>query len=207
MGKYYDIIDIWSPLLKIIRKAEATPTNGKTTQYDSVVRAEPLLGLSSKTIENAINFVNQNRPSRTYIGGYQFNKNNLIKWAENSGLTKQDIFNAKNQDNIVLYLILDVRKGHKWFKGEITLEEFMTSISQEWAGLPTGTSEKSYYDGVNGNQANVTRAEVRAALTAVKLKTDTQDIIPVPDITPIPESTNTTPSLMTESQFLEYIDL
>lgn len=218
-GKYIDQIKYWEPLLNIIRKAEASPKTDKTSQYDSIVNANPLPKLDTLPIKKAIELVNKERPRAKYIGAYQFNKTNLLEndsWVTKSGLTENDIFNSFNQDNIAIYLIVEIRGGKDWKNGTLSDDKFITNLAKEWAGLPVSVAQKgdkiqvnpgqSYYSGVNNNKANVTVVEVKTALNSIKLGEDANKIIE-PNPISIPETTNPDSPILTEDEFLKFIDL
>ena len=176
----------WEPLLKIIRKAESTQTNGKSQEYDSVVHKKPIKGLSSLTIEEAINKVRTQHPKSKNIGAYQFNMEFMeVRWVKAAGLTMNDVFSKETQDKLAIWLIMNERKGKNWLTPPATLSsiDFMLKLSQEWAGLPcpintvnvngfTIKKGQSYWSGVGGNRANISLNEVNKALNTLQMSQD-----------------------------------
>ena len=180
-----DPIQFWEPLLKVIRSAEASPdgTLPGTTQYDSVVSTKPLARLDTLSIQEAIQLVEKERPKSSFIGAYQFNKNNLIggdNWVASAGLKPTDLFNKKNQDTIAIWLISSPsrRDGINWLNGNLITEDFMVKLAQEWAGLPvpydlTNTKGRqikvgqSYWRGTSTNRARATISSVMNALWVI----------------------------------------
>lgn len=74
-----------------------------------------------------------------------------------------DLWRGDTQDAVALDL-LKKRGWDDWIAGDITDEEFLLRLSQEWAGLPDPTTGRSHYDGVAGNRAHVTVYEALASL-------------------------------------------
>ena len=223
MAKYINKISVWEPLLRVIRRAEASPDKPSkgTTQYDSVVSATPLPKLSSLSIKDAIKLVENKRPGKTYIGAYQFNKRNLIvgeNWVGRSGLNGDDLFNKQNQDNIAIYLLEERRKGARWLNGTLSINSFMLNISKEWAGLPVPYDTKgfrvpvksgqSFYSGVTTNKANVTVNLVKNALIQIQggviIKDELADNKSY-GLPPVTSSYDVVPAVFDESQYLQYI--
>jgi conjugal transfer mating pair stabilization protein TraG len=58
-----------------------------------------------------------------------------------------------------------------WQAGRLSTETFAHNLSRIWAGLPADESNRSYYEGVAGNRANVSWATVMLKLDAVQPRT------------------------------------
>lgn len=205
---YSKKIPFWDPLLRVIRKAESKSAG----EYDAVVSyRKPFPGLSKKIIIDAVKIA-----PKTYIGAYQFNKNNLLTWSKSTGLSPdKDIFNSLNQDSIAIYLIESIRNGQNWINNSMSTEQLMINLSKEWAGLPVpknmnGFSRpvrkgESFYADVSTNKATVSVNEV---LNAIKLIDPSKkyDIDSEPEILPSPFIPSPIqPVIINENEYLQFI--
>lgn len=84
------------------------------------------------------------------IGGGQFLRATLRDAINNTELTGAETFDQTTQDRITQYLIDDKRGLGDYLSGDMTLTEFATSLSQEWASVQDPTTGFSYYD-IDGN--------------------------------------------------------
>lgn len=98
---------------------------------------------------------------------------------EKAGLSAGDLFSPVNQDKMAIYL-LNYRGMQRYLNGEMTRDEFINSLANEWAAIPkvTGNSAgDSAYEGIAGNSSRMTIAEIREAVEAVynRANTDVND--------------------------------
>lgn len=99
-------------------------------------------------------------------GKYQFLRKTLASLMDELGLAMTDYFTPEFQDEMAEALL--VRRGlHRWYKGRMTDDAFMDSLSMEWASLPYRTGA-SYYDGDGMNHALITREKFSAVLNEVR---------------------------------------
>jgi hypothetical protein len=96
------------------------------------------------------------------IGRYQFMNYTLEDLKKSLGLTGTEKFTPELQD--LLGMALLERRGYNKFQnGEISADQFMDNLSQEWAALPNAEG-KSHYEGVMGNKALTDRDSLLDAL-------------------------------------------
>ena len=88
----------------------------------------------------------------TAVGRYQIiddKMDDLIRWMSLDGNT---VFDKNLQDQMGRELLR--RRGFEKYKaGEISTEDFIKELSQEWAAFPVDKLNKSYYSGVGNNKA------------------------------------------------------
>lgn len=89
-------------------------------------------------------------------GKYQVIATTLNEAVGKLGLDRNQKFDESTQDKIADFLIR--RRGYGQYERNPTQqakERFLTNLSAEWAGLPSGPEGKSYYAGVGNNKAHV----------------------------------------------------
>lgn len=96
-------------------------------------------------------------------GRWQINLETLKDFYQKAGLALSDTFSPENQDK--LFMALMNRRGayDKYMRGEITKAQLADDMAKTWAALPM-ESGRSYYDGVNGNMAGVSRSDFLASI-------------------------------------------
>jgi muramidase (phage lysozyme) len=146
-------------LLEVIGKAES---NGS---YDYSYGSKNKVKLTDKTIGEVLDHQGQMKkkgsPS-TAVGKYQFLQSTLKGLTKELGLNGTEKFTEKLQDKLANAL-LNRRGYQKFLAGNITREDFVKRLSQEFAGLP-GMNGKSYYHGDGLNASNVPLSELLSAL-------------------------------------------
>lgn len=100
------------------------------------------------------------------VGAAQFTRGTLPTAMRDAGLSRGDLFSAENQDRMASALLLGSKrpKLSAYLKGtSADLVGAHQELCQEFASVvcPSGVG---YYDGLNGNAATGTVAEVQAAL-------------------------------------------
>lgn len=90
-------------------------------------------------------------------GKYQIIYKTLAGLIGKTGIGLNDKFDAANQDKLAEYLVR--QRGFDQYSRNPTpegKERFLTSLAMEWASLPAGPDNKSYYAGVGNNAAHIT---------------------------------------------------
>lgn len=90
-------------------------------------------------------------------GKYQVKFSTLSEIAGKAGLSLEDKFDEANQDKIADALIM--RRGFAQYARNPTSqgkERFLANLAAEWAGLPAGPQNESYYKGVGDNKSHIT---------------------------------------------------
>lgn len=90
------------------------------------------------------------------VGKYQVIATTLREVVGKIGLKNDQKFDAATQDAIADFLIK--RRGFDQYARNPTAEgkdRFLKNLSQEWAGLPSGPDNKSYYAGVGNNKSGL----------------------------------------------------
>lgn len=106
------------------------------------------------------------RTGSSAFGRYQFIRKTLIGLRNRLGVSGLEKFTDDLQDRLAIAL-LESRGLRKWANGGMTDDQFMDSLSKEWASLPYRNG-KSYYDGDGMNHSLATRGQFKAVLRKVK---------------------------------------
>jgi muramidase (phage lysozyme) len=114
--------------------------------------------LTEMTIQEVMNLQRQliGQKQNSAAGKYQVKYSTLAEAVGKMGLKYDQKFDAGVQDQIADFLIQ--RRGYMQYAKSATSEakqRFLTSLSMEWAGLPTDASGQSYYKGVGNNKAHI----------------------------------------------------
>lgn len=150
-------------LLNLIARAEAN--NGYNSYYVGS-RVRPSKPVSQMTLSEARAFqtaMQQSGSVSTAIGRYQFIGTTLQSLINRLRVAPSAIFNAGVQDNFALTLINDAGL-ERYRAGTLSAADFARALSRVWAGLPGGPNGVSYYQGVAGNRAQVSWADLLAAI-------------------------------------------
>lgn len=152
----------WGPLLDLISSVESAG-GSYDSRYGGIYP-----GYSKLTIAqaDAVQRSNYKRWGSAASGKYQFM--NIASQAAYAGLKPTDLFSPENQDRMAIALIEKKRSGRDWLSGKISDPVFAKYLSMEWAGLPRGNDNLSYYHGDGRNKAHTTFDKVLNALLKVK---------------------------------------
>jgi hypothetical protein len=143
----------WGPLLDLIAGKESGGN------YEAMYPSTTLKGATKMTIAEVA------RRATGAVGKYQQLPQYLVNRAKAAGLNPdKDLYSPENQEKIIINVNIKGRGGERWLKGEISDEEFMQGLSQEFASLPNAQG-KFYYP---GQSSAMTPAKVKAALSKVK---------------------------------------
>jgi len=143
----------WGPLLDLIAGKESGGN------YESMYPSTTLPGATKMTIAEVA------RRATGAVGKYQQLPQYLVGRAKAAGLNPdKDLYSPENQEKIIINVNIKGRGGEKWLKGEISDEQFMQGLSQEFASLPNAQG-KFYYP---GQRSAMTPEKVKAALSKVK---------------------------------------
>ena len=143
----------WGPLLDLIAGKESGGN------YEAMYPSTTLKGATKMTIAEVA------RRATGAVGKYQQLPQYLVGRAKAAGLNPDsDLYSPENQEKIIINVNIKGRGGEKWLKGEITTEQFMQGLSQEFASLPNAQG-KFYY---SGQSSAMTPEKIKAALAKVK---------------------------------------
>ena len=143
----------WGPLLDLIAGKESGGN------YEAMYPSTTLKGATKMTISEVA------RRATGAVGKYQQLPQYLVGRAKAAGLNPdKDLYSPENQERIIINVNIKGRGGARWLKGEISDEQFMQGLSQEFASLPNAQG-KFYY---TGQRSAMTPAKVKAALSKVK---------------------------------------
>jgi len=143
----------WGPLLDLIAGKESGGN------YEAMYPSTTLKGATKMTIAEVA------RIATGAVGKYQQLPQYLVGRAKAAGLNPDtDLYSPGNQEKIIINVNIKGRGGQKWLNGEITTEQFMQGLSQEFASLPNAQG-KFYYP---GQRSAMTPEKIKAALAKVK---------------------------------------
>ena len=143
----------WGPLLDLIASKES----GKN--YEAMYPSTTLPGATKMTIAEVA------RRATGAVGKYQQLPQYLIGRAKAAGLNPdKDLYSPENQEKIIINVNIKGRGGEKWLRNEISDEQFMQGLSQEFASLPNSQG-KFYY---HGQRSAMTPEKIKAALAKVR---------------------------------------
>ena len=143
----------WGPLLDLIAGKESGGN------YEAMYPSTTLPGATKLTIAEVA------RRATGAVGKYQQLPQYLVGRAKAAGLDiNKDLYSAENQEKIIINVNIKGRGGERWLKGEMSDEEFMQGLSQEFASLPNAQGKFHYA----GQRSAMTPDKVKSALSKVK---------------------------------------
>ena len=143
----------WGPLLDLISGKESGGN------YEAMYPSTTLPGATKMTISEVI------RRATGAVGKYQQLPQYLANRAKAAGLNPdKDLYSAENQEKIIINVNIKGRGGERWLKGEISDEQFMQGLSQEFASLPNAEGKFHY----PGQRSAMTPDKIKSALSKVK---------------------------------------
>ncbi len=101
------------------------------------------------------------------IGRYQILDDTLDSLVERMGLTGNESFTPALQDQMALLLARDAGM-EAWLGGRTSDEDFAQNLARVWAALPRDASNRSHYEGIQGNRALVDWPTVIASLQEIR---------------------------------------
>ncbi|QBP06192.1 hypothetical protein [Synechococcus phage S-B68] len=103
------------------------------------------------------------------VGRYQFIPRTMRFAVANSDVTRQDMFTSDTQDRLFATLLEHKRPviGQYLQGAPVPLWRALDAVAREWASVEY-RSGRSYYRGVGGNRAHITRSEVKNVLTSIR---------------------------------------
>ena len=119
-------------------------------------------------LKKTISQLSQEKGGQFAMGRYQIQMRTAAEVLRNAGKDPNKfLFDKKGQDYI--YQLLLKRRGLDKFKqGKITKEQFAKNLSMEWAALPAGAHNRSYYAGDGKNKAHRTWQDTLSILERTK---------------------------------------
>lgn len=143
----------WAPLLNLVAGKESGGN------YEAMYPSTTLPGATKMTISQVIG------QASGAVGKYQQLPRFLAERARKAGLDPdKDLYNAANQDKIIIEANLKARGAESWLAGKMTDREFMQGLSQEFASLPNMDGKFHY----SGQSSAMTPDKIMAALKQVK---------------------------------------
>ena len=127
--------------------------------YEAMYPSTTLKGATKMTIAEVA------KRATGAVGKYQQLPQYLVGRAKAAGLDpNKDLYSPENQEKIIINVNIKGRGGERWLKGEISDEQFMQGLSQEFASLPNANNQ-FYYP---GQRSAMTADKVKSALSKVK---------------------------------------
>lgn len=126
--------------------------------YDAVVGNDTSINPSTMTLGQIKEWQKgriEEGATSVAVGRYQIIHSTLKGLQEQLKLDDEVMFNAETQELMADELIRQAG-GDEFRKGKLTPEEFVHKLSKTWAAIPKDASNKSYYEGKNGNKALTT---------------------------------------------------
>ena len=119
-------------------------------------------------LKKTVSQLNQEKGGQFAMGRYQIQMRTASEVLRNAGKDPSTfVFDKSGQDFI--YDLLLKRRGLNDFKsGKISKERFAKNLSMEWAALPAGAHNRSYYAGDGKNKAHRTWADTLSVLERTK---------------------------------------
>ena len=126
-------------------------------RYDAVYPGKRRPQILSMTIDELV--ADQRERGRSSgssaSGRYQYIRKTLQGVTRQMGLdTSKEIFDAKLQDEIVIFHLRANHGLDKWLSGSMSNEDFLNRLAGTWAGIPKSTGG-SAYAGVLDNKAGI----------------------------------------------------
>lgn len=154
-------------LLDRIAKGEGTLKHGYDTtfsygKYDPVNR--PISTMTLGEIKQFQNGMIANGAPSSAVGRYQFIRKTLKEVQRQMGLSDDTVFDAKTQDDMIVYRLNKMRNMDKWKAGKMSDDKFQLGLSQEFASIANPYTGTSYY----GQPTGTSSAEIQKAMSAVK---------------------------------------
>lgn len=122
--------------------------------------------ITDMTVDEVLGFQDKMKAAgsaSTAAGRYQFLKGTLTGLKKELGLTGEEKMTPELQDGLAIHLMR--RRGlDRYVGGELSQDQFVNRLAQEWAGLPT-TAGQSYYAGDGLNKSNVPLESVMTVVT------------------------------------------
>lgn len=153
----------WGPLLDLIASVESG------NSYEALNPSTTLPGATKMTISRVAaeaERIGKSKGGTGAVGRYQQLPWYLISRAKAAGLNPdKDLFSPENQDLIVSKVNIEQnRSGRRWLKNEISDEQFMQGLSQEFAAIPNAQGVFYY----KRQKSSMTPQKVKEALGKVK---------------------------------------
>lgn len=144
----------WAPLLNLVAGKESGGN------YEAMYPSTTLKGATKMTIAEVVR-----RANNAAVGKYQQKPEFLLNRARKAGLDpNKDLYNAANQDKIIIEANLKARGGESWLAGKMSDRQFMQGLSQEFASLPNMDGKFHY----PGQSSSMTPDTILKALKQVK---------------------------------------
>jgi len=153
----------WGPLLDLIASVESG------NSYEALNPSTTLPGATKMTISRVASEaekIGRSKGGTGAVGRYQQLPWYLVSRAKAAGLNPdKDLFSPENQDLIVSKVNIEGnRSGRRWLKGEISDDQFMQGLSQEFAAIPNAQGVFYY----KRQKSSMTPQKVKEALGKVK---------------------------------------
>jgi hypothetical protein len=141
--------------------------NGTPDKPITTMTIDEVFALQEKMVKDQ-RAANPNKKASSAVGSHQFIKDTLKEEVKKQGVSGDTIFTAEVQDSLILGRLKGMRGFDKFLSGEMSEEQFATSLSQEFASMPNPATNKSYYDGDGLNNSLVDIQEVLEMLRKLK---------------------------------------
>ena len=167
-------------LLDFVSKADA----GKAG-YNAIYGGK-IDNLTQMTVREVLAAQDENikKKGHSAVGAYQITKANMMKHVESGRIGLDDVFSKENQDKLGMWHLTGKIKGSDKFEKakseyaagridraeyEKIRDDFIDSVSKEWAAIPTTATGRSYYDKDGLNKSRVSLEQTRKAFDTLPL--------------------------------------
>lgn len=155
-----------APILALIGKTEGTDKGAgynETLGYGAYTGGKVnLVGMTLDEVDALQTRMlrhKDNSWNSSAVGRYQIVRTTLRSLRKELGLSGTELYDAKMQDRLAMAL-LERRGLSRWQAGRMSDEQFLNSLAQEWASLPTSEGKGHY----KGQRAAATPKQVLKAL-------------------------------------------
>ena len=159
-------------ILNVISKAEGTPSYDTQFGYQNISREKSGGKPITQMTINEVRELMRNTPkNKRAMGRYQFVPGTFDDVVKEMGLSGDELFSPDVQDKMIIHRLTTTRNMDKWLNGQVSDDEFMHNLAQEFASLPSPFNDgKSLYGGVgyNSNKPTISLDELRNDLTEIK---------------------------------------
>ncbi len=167
-------------LLNLISKAEGTTSYDTQFGYQDVARqkagGKPL---TQMTIDEVRQLMANTPENKRAMGKYQFVPGTFNDVVKQMGLNGDEIFSPEMQDKMIIHRLNTTRGMDRWMAGNLSDEEFMHRLAQEFASLPSPKNNgNSLYGGVGLNKSTplISLDELSSNLSQIKTMPD-EDVV------------------------------
>lgn len=167
----YDQGAMRAPAIDAINRAIGKAEPDQANSYNTMYKVKNPPNFSDMTVNEVLKYQqdkSKETRSTAAVGYFQFIGPTLKSLIKEAGLTGEEKFTPQLQNRLG-EMLMERRGLSQYMEGKMHPEDFADSLAKEWAGLPTRTG-KSYYEGVGGNHATISRRELMDSVNSIPRK-------------------------------------